>query len=220
MKRFATSLMLMVCVLLAAATSRAATWQVGVKGGVAIQKLHGDDVASDQVESRTGFAGGAYFQSDLSRNFGLRLETLYFMKGASADSADVSLTIKLDYVEFPLLAVAHLPVSEKARVDIFGGPTFSFNTSAKAEASLGGFSGSFDIGDAIKSFDFGLTFGAGLNFDVGSAIVGIEGRYGFSLDTIADSDFLNDSGASGSADVKNGGFAVMASVGIPVGAKQ
>jgi len=220
MKRFATSLMLMACVLLAATATRAATWQVGVKGGVAIQKLHGDDVISDQVESRTGFAGGAYFQSDLSRNFGLRLETLYFMKGASADSADVSLTIKLDYVEFPLLAVAHLPVSEKARVDIFGGPTFSFNTSAKAEASLGGFSGSFDIGDAIKSFDFGLTFGAGLNFDVGSAIVGIDGRYGFSLDTIADSDFLNDSGASGSADVKNGGFAVMASVGIPVGAKQ
>jgi opacity protein-like surface antigen len=221
MKRFAMAV-LAASIMFGATALHAATCQVGVKGGVAIEKLGGDDVTSDQVESRTGFVGGAYFQADLSSHFGVRLETLYFMKGASADSADVSATVKLDYVEFPLLAVAHLPVSEKARIDIFGGPTFSFNTKAEVEASIGSFSGSADIGDAVKGFDFGLTFGAGMSFDVGSAILGIEGRYGFSLDTIADSDFANDSGVSdfsGGADVKTKGFAVMASVGIPVGSK-
>ena len=219
MKRFATGLALVAGVMLAGAAVQAATWQVGVKGGVAVQKLGGDDVNSDQVDNRTGFVGGAYFQSDVSRNFGVRLETLYFMKGASADSAGVSVTVKLDYVEFPLLAVAHVPVSETARVDIFGGPTFAFNTSAKAEASFGGLSGSVDIGDGVKSFDFGLTFGAGMSFDAGSAVIGIDGRYGFGLDSIVDSDALSDLGFNGNADVKNKGFAVMASIGIPVGAK-
>lgn len=218
MKRLITGLMLAGFVLVTTA-AHAATWQVGLKGGVAVQKLSGDDVNSDQVDNRTGFVGGAYLQSDISRNFGVRLETLYFMKGASADSADVSVTVKLDYVEFPLLAVAHLPLSEKARVDIFGGPTFAFNTSAKAEASLGGLSGSVDIGDGVKGFDIGLTFGAGVNFDVGSSIIGIDGRYGFGLESIVDSDALSDFGFSGDADAKNKGFAIMASVGVPLGKK-
>jgi hypothetical protein len=219
MKRVIASAVLGSFVLLAAVSVHAATWQVGVKGGVAVQTLHGDNVTSDQVDNRTGFVGGAYFQSDLARNFGVRLETLYFMKGASADSAGASITVKLDYVEFPLLAVAHLPVSEKARIDVFGGPTFAFKTSAKAEASFGGFSGSADIGDGVKSFDFGLTFGAGVNFDVGSAVLGIDGRYGFGLDSLVDSDALSDFGFSSNADVKNKGFAIMASIGMPVGSK-
>jgi len=218
-KQFTTGLVLMVCVMLVAAVAHAATWQAGIKGGVAIQKLSGDDVNSDQVGNRTGFVGGAYVQSDLSRSFGVRLETLYFMKGASADSANVSVTVKLDYVEFPLLAVAHLPISEKAHVDLFGGPTFAFNTSAKAEASFAGLSGSVDIGDGVKSFDFGLTFGAGLSVETGSAIIGIDGRYGFGLESLVDSDALSDFGFSGDADVKNKGFAIMASVGMPVGKK-
>jgi hypothetical protein len=219
MKQFTTGVMVVAALLLAGAAAQAATWQVGIKGGVAVQKLGGDDVSSDQVDNRTGFVGGTYAQSDFSRNFGVRLETLYFMKGASADSADVSFTVKLDYIEFPLLAVAHVPINEKARVDLFGGPTFSFNTKADADVAVGGLSASFDIGDAIKGFDFGLTFGGGMSFDVGSAVVGIDGRYGFSLQSIADSDFLNDNGGNSDADVKNQGFAIMASVGIPVGHK-
>ncbi len=205
-----------------AAAAQAATCQVGLKAGVAIQKLGGDDVESNQVENRTGFAGGAYFQADLSRNFGVRVEALYFMKGASADSADASLTIKLDYIEFPVLAVAHVPISDAAHLDIFGGPTFAFKTKAEVEASLGPFSGTADIGDAVKGFDFGLTFGAGLSFDVGSSVIGIDGRYGFGLNTIADPDFSYDSGfgtISSDADVKNQGFAIMGSVGFPIGEK-
>jgi opacity protein-like surface antigen len=217
MKRMTGILMVFVSLSLAAAAADAATCQVGLKGGVAIQKLGGDDV-EDQVESRTGFVGGAYLQADFSRNFGLRLESLYFMKGASADSADVSVTVKLDYVEFPLLAVAHVPFNETARLDLFGGPTFSFNTKAEAEASFGTLSGTIDIGDAVKSFDFGLTFGAGLSFDVGSAVVGFDGRYGFGLESIAEQDFLDDTD-TGDADVKNQGFAFMAFVGMPVGSK-
>jgi hypothetical protein len=131
----------------------------------------------------------------------------------------VKATIKLDYVEFPVLAVVTVPVSKAARLNLFGGPTFSFNTKAEAEISLGSFSASADIGNAVKGFDVGLTFGAGMTFDVGSVILGFDGRYGFGLETIVDSDSANDFFSSGNADVKNKGFAFMGSVGIPVGSK-
>jgi opacity protein-like surface antigen len=218
MHRITTILLLTVSLLVAAMAANAATCQVGVKGGVALQKLGGDDVVSDQVENRTGFVGGLYFQADLSKNFGLRLESLYYMKGATADSSDTKATFKLDYIEFPLLLVGHLPVSETARIDVFGGPTFSFNTKADLEAKVGGLSATVDAGDYFKSFDFGLTFGAGVSFDAGPAVIGLDGRYGFSLTTVADTKFEDLTGIQ-DADVKNKGFAFMALLGIPVGSK-
>jgi hypothetical protein len=222
MNRITTILVLIASLALATQTASAATYQVGLGGGVSIQKLGGDDVRSEQVNARTGFVGGAYFQAGFSQNFGVRVETLYFMKGASADSADVKATVKLDYVEFPVLAVATVPVSKTARLNLFGGPTFAFNTKAEVEASLGSFSASADIGKAVKGFDVGLTFGAGMSFDVGHVILGFDGRYGFGLETIVDSSSAGDftfTNASVKADVKNQGFAIMGSIGIPVGSK-
>ncbi|HET6348198.1 MAG TPA: porin family protein [Candidatus Krumholzibacteria bacterium] len=196
----------------------AAKNQVGVKGGVAIEKLGGSDVESDQIDSRTGFVGGGYFQTDLSRNFGLRVEALYFAKGASTDSLGLKVTIKVDYLEFPILAVVNVPMSETSRLSIFGGPTLGFNVSSKLAASYMGYSASVGIGDAITTFEFGMTFGAGVSFDAGSAIIGVDGRYGFGLTTIADTGYTADFGVP-NADVKNKGFAIMGSIGFPVGAK-
>jgi Outer membrane protein beta-barrel domain len=215
MKRITMIVLLTVSLLVAALVANAATCQVGVKGGVAIQKLGGDDVESDRVENRTGFVGGAYFQADFSRNLGLRVEGLYFSKGASMDTLSYQATLKLDYIEFPVLAVAHVPMSETARLDIFGGPTFGFNSKAEVAVDAGVLSGSLDVGDQVAGFEFGLTFGAGMSFDVGSAIIGFDGRYGFGLTSVVDGTPDIVSGD----DVKNKGFAFMASVGIPVGSK-
>jgi opacity protein-like surface antigen len=220
MRRVIAIVVLGASVLLAAAAVDAATWQAGIKGGVAIQKLSGDDVGSDQVDNRTGFVGGAYFQSDVSKSFGVRLETLYFMKGASTELDTLGLqvkgTLKLDYIEFPLLAVAKIPMSETATLSFFGGPTFAFNTKADAEITAFGTSASQDVGDQVNSFDFGLTFGAGVSFNAGSALIGIDGRYGFGLSNVPDS---NDPQVITGDDVKNKGFAIMASVGMPIGQK-
>jgi hypothetical protein len=223
--KHATRILMLGCAMLVfAGAASAAAYQVGFKGGLAIQTLGGDDVESDDLESRTGFAGGAYFQADMSRNFGVRLEALYFMKGASASAGVdsfvvVDATVKLDYLEFPVLLMANIPISETGRLSVFGGPTFSFNTNAEVEASVNSFSGSVDIGDAVKGFDFGLTFGAGVSFEAGSVIVGVDGRYGFSLSSIAEEDFFTDTGVvvESDPDVKNQGFAIIASLGFPVG---
>lgn len=226
MKHMLRSVTFAMALLALAASANAASNQFGVKGGVAIQELGGDDADDfeSQMENRSGFVGGAYFQSDFSDNFGLRVEGLYFMKGASGDSAGVELTIKLDYLEFPVLLMGHLPLGESGRISLFGGPTVGFNMNSEAEASFMGASASFDIGDAISSFELGLTFGAGLSFNVGSVILGVDGRYGYGLTTVVDDDIdidedgIPDFGGE-DFDVINQGFAVMASIGFPLGAE-
>lgn len=215
---------LFVAALLLAPMAHAATCQLGVKGGVAIQSLGGDDVESDDLESRTGFAGGGYFQADFNRNFGLRLEALYYMKGATADSADFELAFNLDYIEVPVLAVLNFPVGETGRFNLFAGPTLGINVGADAEASVAGFSASFDISDAVPAFEFGLAFGAGLNFDAGPVILGFDGRYGLGLTTVIDGDADLDGDGTpdlggNDIDVTNKGFAFMASLGFPLGEK-
>lgn len=192
-----------------------AMWTIGFKGGLALADLGGDDVDSDEIGIRTGFVGGGFAQVDMSEKFGVRLEALYHMKGASEDSANVEATIKLDYLEFPVLLVAQLPASESATVSAFAGPVIAFNTKAEIEGSAGGFTGSVDIKDFVASFEFALAFGLGASFDVGSAKITLDGRYQLGMTTVDD----GLSGTSEDLDVKNQGWAFMAGVGFPVGGK-
>ena len=182
MKRSILILSTVATTLLAAAAANSATCQVGVKGGVSVMELTND---GDSTGDRTGFVGGAYLLADFSPNFGLRVEGLYFQKGAHEEEGGDEATIKLDYVEFPILAVAHVPLGEAARLDFFGGPTLGFNVKSELEITLGGVTASGDL-DGVDSFEFGVTFGAGLNFDAGPVVLGVDGRYGLGITDVAD----------------------------------
>jgi len=106
--------------------------------------------------------------------------------------------------------VAHVPLGEAARLDFFGGPTLGFNVKSELEITLGGVTASGDL-DGVDSFEFGVTFGAGLNFDAGPVVLGVDGRYGLGITDVAD-DPDDDAGT-------NRGFAVMGSIGFPIGSK-
>jgi hypothetical protein len=205
MKRSILILSTVVVLLCGAVAARSATCQLGVKGGLSIMELTND---GDSSGDRTGFAGGAYLLADFSEQFGLRVEGLYFQKGAHEEEDGDEATIKLDYIEFPILAVAHVPLGAQARLDFFGGPTFGFNVKSELELTLGGFTASGDL-DGVEAFEFGVTFGAGVNFDAGPVVLGVDGRYGLGVTDVASE---GDGG-------KNRGFAVMASLGFPIGAK-
>jgi hypothetical protein len=181
---------------------------VGVKGGVGIANLGGADADSFATDSRTGFVGGFFVQADMSKNFGVRLEGLYTMKGASDSQSGVDVTIKLDYIEFPILLVAQTPASDAVTLSAFAGPTLGFNINSEVEVSYLGVSGSADIED-VTGFEFGLAFGAGASFDMGSWSIVLDARYAMGMTTIDDS--------SDNADVKNQEWIVMAGVGFPVG---
>jgi opacity protein-like surface antigen len=182
------------------------TWEVGAKGGLSIGDLIGND-ASDSLyvnSVRTGFAGGAFITANLNKDFAIRLEGLYVQKGAKSDDAGDTYTIKLDYFEIPVLAVIKLPVNEKIEVQGFAGVSFAFNVSAKVSDGE-----EIDIKDDIKSADYGLTVGAGVAYDIGSAKILLDGRWTYGLNKIDDT--------TRDLDVKNSDFLIMAGVGIPIG---
>jgi hypothetical protein len=202
--------------LLAGPAAADTAWTVGFKGGLALANLTGDDMESGETDFRTGFVGGAFAQVDLSKNFGIRLEGLYHMQGASGDTLNIDGSVNLDYIEFPLLLVGQIPASEKATVNAFAGPVLAFNTKAEVEISAGGVSGALDIKDDVSSIDFALAFGLGASFEAGSVIITVDGRYQMGLQTIDDG-LATSLGEPEDFDIKNQGWAFMAGVGFPIG---
>jgi hypothetical protein len=197
----------------AASANAAAQWSAGIKGGVNLADLSGDDVTDTSM--RNGFMGGAFAQADFTDQFGARLEALYVMKGAKEtdDSLLVDVTEKLDYIEFPLLFVANLTSSETFGLNIFAGPTFAFNISANLEAD--GYD-SLDIKDFVESFEFGAAVGAGLEYKLTSMSLTFDARYSLGASSIA----KDDETTGESFDVKNRGIGLMVGAKFPLGGKQ
>ena len=118
---------------------------------------------------------------------------------------------KLDYFEFPLLAVGSFPAGEKVRIDLFGGPTLAFNTSAKIRLEFLGEEEDDDIKSDTKSTDFGVAVGAGLTILAGESVnVVLDGRYTIGLTNWVDVENATD-------EIKNNSLAFMAGLSFPIG---
>jgi hypothetical protein len=165
--------------------SSEATAQIraGIKGGLNVSNLYVDDVSDENA--RFGFNLGFYGQVFSSETFALQPELLFSTKGAKDEygGALVDRTIKfnLSYLDLPVLAVFKL--GESAEIHV--GPYVSYLLGANIshEGDLGSGTNEIDK-DHLKSFDYGLSGGFGLNF--GSVQVGA--RYNYGLAKLADSD--------------------------------
>jgi hypothetical protein len=174
-----------------------AQMQAGLKAGLNIANLSGDDIESP--ESKTGFAGGAFFMYQFSPMFAIQPEAYYSMKGATDkmdfEGTTVDLTYTLDYIEIPVLFKFLIPIQGSGvKPSIFAGPFLGINTTAKVKAEFQGQSEEQDLED-VKSTEFGLQFGGGIGFPVGKGELGVDIRYILGLSTIDDS--------ADEADVKN-----------------
>ncbi len=193
MKKLFT-LLFLVCLF---STMSFAQMQAGLKAGVNISNLSGDDAGSP--DSKTGFAFGGFFMYQFSPMFAIQPEAYYTMKGAT-DKMDfqgttVDLTYTLDYIEIPVLFKFLIPIQGSGvKPAIFAGPFLGINTTAKVKAEFDGQSQEDDLTDT-KSTEFGLQFGGGIGFPVGKGELGVDIRYILGLSTIDDS--------ADEADVKN-----------------
>lgn len=236
MRRDVSALIVFVLATSIAASANAqVTWSAGFKGGVDFAPFLGSDTKisesvfdentgstltfdGDLDGSRTGFAGGGFATAHINEAFGVQLEVLYVQKGGKGDIAvtvdgvpagTLKATVKLDYVEIPLLGVGSFKAGEKATIDLFAGPAVAFNVSAKEKDEFLGETDETDVSDAFKSTDFGLAFGGGVTIAAHPrANVVLEGRYTLGLIKIAESD----------ADLKTSAFSIMAGVSFPIGA--
>ena len=182
--------------------------QLGLKAGVNFANVVGDDV--EGAESKTGFAGGLFFMYQFNKLFAIQPEAYYIMKGATDEQTlageTAEVTLSLDYIEIPILFKVLIPIENSPiRPSVFVGPYVGFNSTAKAKLEYMGQSVEDDIED-IKSTEFGLVFGAGLGFPVGTNEVGVDFRYGLGLTTLDDS--------AENADIKNSVFNINAYFGF------
>ena len=161
--------------------------------------MNGGDADSEGMDTgfRTGMALGGFVTYSLSDNFSVQPELAYSMQGASyeAKEGDAEITLKLDYLQIPVLA--KYQVND---FNFFGGPVFAFNLNDEAEMEDNGHTTESDLDD-VAGMSFDLAFGAGYEFPLTQGAVTVDARYDLGLTTIDDSD--------AEADVKNGVISVM-----------
>jgi len=157
--------------------------RAGIKGGLNVSNLYIDDI--DDENARYGFNVGFFGQVLSSETFAIQPELLYSTKGSKAfyDAGIINQTVKynLNYLDLPVLAVFKLGKSAEIHVGPYASYLLGANISYEGDIS----NGDDEIDkDNLKSFDYGLVGGFGLNF--GAVQVGA--RYNYGLAKIADSD--------------------------------
>jgi hypothetical protein len=195
----------------------------GVKGGLNIANLSFDDEADELEDSRKAGGFGAYANFPLNDFISVQPELLYMMKGDEEEVAgsidvdgqtipfDGTVTIEASYLEAPVLARFGFAPGAPARPMLLVGPALAINLSA--DAVISGESGgtsmdvSDDISDEVKSVDFGLVVGGGLEFPLGEGgqTLGFDARYTLGLTNVDD---------SGTDEVKNGVLTVLGTFGF------
>jgi hypothetical protein len=195
----------------------------GLIGGLSSATLAVDDDGGedDDTERRNGLAGGAYLTFGIAPQLGLRAEVLYAMKGARANGSDdvgdpEEVTVKLDYVEVPLLLQFQPAVAGGLRPRLYAGPAFAFRARCRFEIEDGDASVTTDC-DALdgarenifKSRDVGGMVGGELAFGGATGpgfAVGVRYTHGFT-----------NIGDAGDATIRNRVLGLYGSVEFPIG---
>lgn len=187
---FLTAIVVLLSATTLYAQSDDTTTQFGVKGGVNLATITGDDVGD--LDSRTSFHLGLFMEIPLSERFSFQPEVLYSSQGFSiSDQADY----KLDYIQVPLMAKIYIVKGLYAEA----GPQFGFKVKEEVDYETDSSGGEiiFDPDDSvIKDFDTNLALGAGYKFDNGFSL---SARYNLGLTSIV----KDDAAFIGDADVKN-----------------
>lgn len=169
----------------------------GVMAGGTFSKFGGKD-NGDFDKTKVGIAGGVFVTLGIAPQFAVQTEALFAQKGGKNEVDDES--FKISYVEIPVLAKFRIPAKgngSQFSPHVYGGGALGIKSGCTAK------SGSTTstckaIGAEIKSTDFSLVFGAGV--DIGRAM--IDARFDLGLSTIDNS--------SSAEDVKNRTFYLLA----------
>ncbi|MFH1050545.1 MAG: porin family protein [bacterium] len=151
-------------------------YMFGIKAGINIAKIDGNDVPSN-ADSRMGLTAGGFFVYRFGKGFGLQGEILYNQKGyVQGDS-----TSKIDYVSVPIL-IRYTLESGKLNPFINAGIELSYNTNKGLVTPDETY-----VYDDIKEFDSGLAFGGGIEYDLtGISYLILDIRYVMGLSTFHD----------------------------------
>jgi hypothetical protein len=132
-----------------------------------------------QASSRTGMVVGGFAEFKVSPIVSIKPGVRYVMKGFTLPGIAGPVTFKTNYIEIPALLKITFPL-QQVKPYIEAGPSLSLNVSANSEAAGLNQLQETDESRTFESTEFGLYFGSGLDFRVGSNIEMFTG-IGYSL---------------------------------------
>jgi hypothetical protein len=112
-------------------------------------------------------------------------EAYYSMQGAKGTDEGEEFTVALDYVRVPILVKFTIPTEGNISPYLFAGPELGFKVGCDAK---NGESVDCDTalseefgGGTVQSFDYGLAFGGGVGFALGSGMLTVDARYALGM---------------------------------------
>lgn len=171
--------------------ARAGKFFGGAKAGFTTTEVSGTNESG--IESRNSGVGGAVFGWEMNRWFAAFLEPSFTMKGADLTgipSVPALSELRLKYFELPLTAKFKWTKGPESRRGPFAvlGPVLSINTGAELRL-LGQ---DENINQEVRKVDWGFSFGAGFDFDIGTGVTILDIRYVLGFQNIFKDESTND----------------------------
>lgn len=118
---------------------------------------------SDGADARVGLNAGVAAEFSLGERFAIEPGVFYSMQGIKDSESGISVTLKNDYINVPVLAKYYVYEG----LSVFAGPQVGFLVNSKADVSTSGVSVSADIKDAFKTIDLAAVIGVGYQLPMG-----------------------------------------------------
>lgn len=157
-------LILMAAMVLASA----ATYAQHAVGTMTFQPKVGVNIAdlteADGSDVRIGLAAGVEGEYQASDIFSISAGLIYSMQGCKGDIAGVDGTLKLDYINIPILANVYVVKGLAVKLGIQ--PGFNVNDKIKLSSGSSSVETSFkEAGLEVNSFDFSIPVGMSYEFN-------------------------------------------------------
>jgi len=172
----------LLCGCLLPASALAKQNLIGLRAGVNVSTLEGDEPADFQSVNRRVFGFVSVFR--LTRWIAFQPEALISGKGAEGSvptnvfgSSSLTGMVELNYFEIPLLLRVTPPLSSRAQPYIYAGPSVAANLSANATGTIGGRPFDDSIDNVVTDGDLGLVIGGGVDVSVSKVVLELDARY-------------------------------------------
>lgn len=181
---------------------------VGVKGGEAWSSLRFNyaNPPSFSVDSRKQIVVGGFASFSLAI-IKIQPEALYVRMGAAYIAGPDNLAYQLDYIQVPVLIKINIVPVGPIKPCVFAGPYGSLLLSARRVSDAGGSHSDASIKNETRSTDYGIVFGAGVDFNLPLIKVTVDARYCLGMANI-------DKAATGTDTLKNKAIMVLAGIGF------
>ncbi len=151
--------------------------QFGVKAGLNRPSMRGDEVERVKLIHKNEMIAGGFVTIGLNETFAIQPEVYYVKKGGDRERISALYDVTLTYVDIPILLRYNVQNDSKLKPCFFIGPMLSFNLDGEYTIA------DYDQGvDDWESFDFGLTWGAGVDmefFEFGKIVLDLRYSIGF-----------------------------------------